>query len=120
VQGNLNPARQEAKRALQQGRTYKQLDRVAQAMTILGRINLTEGNLEQAASNFISASSYAFEFNPKIYEVTISKIVYAISEIRKDQPMLDWQFLFEKIEQARDSNNEVFVSAILEIAKEKN
>jgi tetratricopeptide (TPR) repeat protein len=115
--GNLILARQEAEQALQQSRDYQQLDRMAQAMMILGKIDLTEGNLEQSVAHFLSASSSARAFNPKVHEIVIIKIVHAISEMRKNQPRLDWSFFFKRIDNARNSENEIFVSTILELAK---
>lgn len=118
--GNLTLARQEAEQALQQSRAYSQPDRTAQAMTILGKINLIEGHFEQAVQDFVSACHHAYVFNPKVYKITISKIAGAIAEIYQDQPRFDWSLFFERLAAARNGENEEFVSTVLGLNKGKN
>lgn len=121
ILGDLVAARQVAEQALQQGRDYKQPDRIAQALLITGNIDLLEAKLEQAAEKFILACSTAQAFNSKVYEVTLFKILELVASTWKIKPELNWPLFIERLTSlaAIGGNDKILISAIRELSEGK-
>jgi len=97
--GYWEQARRYGKQAVQLGCSYQQLNRVAQANLVLGEVSLREGYIEQAASELVEACRNARAFNPKTYELTLSKVADLVRRLRLagSETQIDWPSFSEHL-----------------------